>query len=338
MGYRKYISFVCGVLLAIICQGCKRTPSIDLQDVLKWIPADTETLIVANGPFWISNFIVSGDPRLNREISQEDLEKEFRRAILPDFRFLSKCLDRQRVLFAAEGSRHFRSPQWIGLMPYEGCQIAVFAADQGGRFSRFTHELNTHGASLEKIEQEKVVVIQERSNEDIWTFFIANPLKNVVLVATNREYMQEVLVRMHGRIEKTALPETLPEWRYVNRKAQFWGLRHYAKGDTEDPSSPFGGDHAANIPDEQAIGVTFECTPKKQKSAEMTYLSDNPDILRSKVFGNFPESEPAIKDLGIQCRRVDRNVVKGSFILDHSEPVSYFLFGMMGSFGHAVFP
>jgi hypothetical protein len=33
---------------------------IDLKRVLSWLPTDTETLQVANGPFWMSNFVTGG--------------------------------------------------------------------------------------------------------------------------------------------------------------------------------------------------------------------------------------------------------------------------------------
>jgi hypothetical protein len=77
---------------------------------------------------------------------------------------------------------------------------------------------------------------------------VAFPDDQVMFVATNPLFLKETLVRMRGSHEEKALPDTLPEWKFVNKQAQFWGLRHYAKSEAnEDPSSPFGGRKTANL-------------------------------------------------------------------------------------------
>ena len=212
-------------------------------------------------------------------------------------------------------------------MPYEGCQIAVFTDDQSSHFDRFMQESAVHGMKAEEIERQRVAVFQRRFEEDMWPIFVAHPLKNVLIVATNREYLQEVLARIRGDIGQRALPETLPEWKHVNRKAKFWGLRHFNKGDAgADPSSPFGGKRTANMPDELAIGLTFEGTPNEQQSATIRYLSANPEILRMVEANLFPANAEPAETRGLQSRYRDvgPDAVEGSFTLDHFDPVNYF--------------
>jgi hypothetical protein len=312
-----------------------RAMSRYIQDILTWLPADTETLIVTNGPFWMSDFIFY--EMFNREISTEELEKEFRLWTLGQFRVLGKTLDRERVVIAAEGSRHFRGPGRLGLMPYEGCQIAVFAYDQSLRVNRFMKESVHKALRVETIEGQKTLVFQEKREEDIWTLFVANPRSNIVVVATNRQYLQQVLSRMGGKVGKMALPESLPEWKYVNRQARFWGLRHFSRDESEkDPTSPFGED-LYQRGDKQAIDLTFECTPtNSEKTATITYLSANPGIQRHVEANLFPHDSNR-EGLKFRYRNAGPKAVEASVTLDHSYPLSYFIFYLMGHLGHAVY-
>jgi|WetSurSiteA1Bulk_404760.scaffolds.fasta_scaffold06639_3 hypothetical protein len=306
-----------------------------LRDILTWLPADTETLIVANGPFWMSDFIVYKER--NREISTEELEKNFRLWTLGEFSVLGKALDRERVVIAAEGSRHFRGAGSLGVIPYEGCQIAVFAYDQSRRMKRFMKESGHAALRVETIEGQKVIVFQEKREENIWTLFVANPRSKVVAIATNRDYLQQVLSRMNGNVGRMALPESLPEWRHVNRQARFWGLRHFSKDDSEkDPTSPLGDDPYERG-DRQAIGLTFQCIPgDSEKTAVVTYLSANPDIRRHVEVNLFPDDRGR-EGLKIRYRNSGPEAVEISVKLDHSSPLGYFTFFLMGYLGHAVY-
>jgi hypothetical protein len=42
---------------------------IDLKQLLSWLPADTETLLVANGPFWMSTFQLAEEDYKDREVT-----------------------------------------------------------------------------------------------------------------------------------------------------------------------------------------------------------------------------------------------------------------------------
>jgi len=318
--------------------------SVDIARVLSWLPADTETITVAIGPFWMSNFQTGQDLGQNREVSVEELEKQFELLPLLQFDFsqgvLEKRLEGQSVFLAVEGSRRFRSPAGLGELLYEGCAIAVFADGLGNRGESFLKDSAKAMVRMEEMEGQRVGVFQEKKEEDLWTLFVAFPQSRVVLVATNRDYLREVLARMRGATGERALPDTLPEWRYVNRKGKFWGLRHFDKKQAEeDPTSPFGGQKSANLPDEQAIGLTFGCDPSKARTATITYLSAAKDMLpviKEKLFPFLSEPE-GTKGLHIRYRELEPGVIQGLYDLDHSEPVNWFLFVLMGNLGHAIF-
>ncbi|SRR6266480_61294 len=319
---------------------------IDLKRVLSWLPADTESLLVANGPFWISTFRIGQERYQNRKATNEELEKHFEGLTLDLFNFssgkslLEKHLEGKKVLFAAEGSRHFRTPAGLGELPFEGCALAVFKDDLGDRRDAFMKEAAHVAVRMEEIEGQKVAVFEEPSEQDIWTIFVTFPQEGVVLAATDKRFLQEMLARMRGAEGERALHDTLPEWKYVNKQAQFWGLRHFDKRQANmDPTSPFGGRKSANIPDDEAIGLTYQCDPSKERKATLTYLSGPRAEIRKVEESRFPSSsEPEdTAGLHIQYRELEPGVIQSTYDLSSSRPLDWFFFVFMLSMGHAIY-
>jgi hypothetical protein len=321
----------------------ERASPIALSRVLSWLPADTETLMVANGPFLIPLSETKIDEERTRLLSKAEINEKFEALPtslvgLPEG--LLKRLNGRKVALALEGSRHFRPPSGLGEMLYQGADLIVFDADIKSLGDAFIKDSKNGTAKLEEVEGQKVAVFQTQMEEDVWTSFVTFPKANVLIVATDREYLREALVRMNGTSGPRALPDTLPEWKYVDMKAHCWALRHYDKGQANsDPSSPFGDQKAANFPDDKAIGLVFNFDSVQGRTATITYLSQAKDILAVVQEGIFPsQSDPdSIKDLQIHYHEIAPGVVQGSFVLEHSEPVWYFTFVLMAILGHAVY-
>ena len=313
---------------------------IDFKRVLSWLPADTETLLVADGPIWMSNFQTAEDYK-NHAVTREQLEKAFEGVTLGLFEFkndlLEKNLEGKKVLFALEASRDFRPPTGLGEMPFEGCALAIFRDDLGDRRDAFMRDAAQGAGRLEEIEGQRVAVFDEAREQDTWTLFVTFPQPGIVLVATNERFLKEMLARMRGAEGDRALPDTLSEWKYVNKQAQFWGLRHYAKQQaTADATSPFGG--SAN-PDDEAIGLTYQLDSGVKRKATLTYLS-GPRLDLRKIEGRrFPSSsEPeATAGLHIQYRELSPGVIQTTYELNYSQPLDLFLFVLMGYMGHAIY-
>ena len=316
-----------------------------LSRVLSWLPADTETLIVANGPFFLPKpeTDIDMDEDRMRQLSRKEINRQFEALPttlvgLPEGLF--KILNRRKVAFAMEGSRHFRSPTELGEMPYEGCDIVVFVNSIAGLGDAFMKNSKNVATKFEEIEGQRVAVFIQKLEEDVWTAFVAWPKPNVLVIATNREYLRDVLARIGSAAGPRALSDELPEWKYVNTRARCWGLRHYDKNQANlDPTSPFGEDKPTNFPDDQAIGIVFNFDAAPGDAATITYLSGAKDVLEIVQAGLFPvESDPdSIKDLRIHYREIAPGVVRGSFDLVHSEPVWYFTLVLMAVLGHAVY-
>jgi hypothetical protein len=317
---------------------------LDLKRVLSWLPADTETLLVANGPFWMSNFQIGGENYKNHAVTSEDVEKTFEGLTLGLFNsknfLLEKHLEGKKVLFALEGSRHFRPPAGLGEMPFEGCALAIFKDDLGDRRDAFMRDATQFAVRIEEIEGQKVAEFEERSEQDILTTFVTFPRVGVVLVATNKQFLLDMLARIGGAEGERALPDTLPEWKYVNKQAKFWGFRHFDKRQSnEDPTSPFGGRKSANMPDDEAIGLTYQCDPSHERKATLTYLSGPRAEIRKIEESRFPSSsEPeATAGLNIQYRDLQPGVIQSIYDLKYSRSLDWFFFVFMENMGHAIY-
>lgn len=311
----------------------------DLERVLSWLPTDTETLQVANGPLWMSNFAGEKHNYTDHEVKAEELEKQFQGLTLGLFSFgnglLEKHLEGQKVSFALEASRHFRSPASLGELPFEGCALAIFEKDLEDRRNAFMKA----APRIEEIEAQKVAVFEEKQEQDTWTFFITFPEKNMALVSTNRQFLQQMLVRIHGTEGQRALPTSLHEWTFVDKQTPFWGLRHYDRQQAKyDPTSPFEGKKSANFPDEGAIGLTYQCDPKTRR-ATVTYLTAAGADTRKIAAERFPDAgEPAqLAGLHIQYQELGPGVIQNTFDLNRSVPMDLFFFIFMAHLGHAIY-
>ncbi len=258
--------------------GDDKPRAIGHEEILDWLPEDSQTLFVMRGPIFqgppaaapikteLDSFryqlqFFMGVPQLDAKAADENVAKE---------------LADNPVMLAVEGSRKFRSPTGFGMMPYEGAHILVYRKNVGANMTA----LQKKPLRTEEIEGQRVSVIQEKMEEDLWTTYVAQIKPNVIILATNRDYLKEVMKRSAAKTKpKTrAFPVNLPEWKYVETAAPFWGLRHYDRKDgPNDPSSPLAGKTLeANVLDDQAVGFVIAL---KDDVADVKYLSTNKDAL-----------------------------------------------------------
>jgi hypothetical protein len=323
-------------------QATRSAVSMELEQVLSWLPADTETITVARGPF-----VLAANPGRNEAqnptVSDQELAQYFENLPLSLFQFkdglLAKRLKGQRIVLAVEGARHFRPPADLGEMPYEGCAVAVFADDLDDNMRSFFQETRSIALGVEQVRDQRISVFQEKLERDTWTAFVAFPDQHVVLVATSLDYITEVLARFEGKKGERALPGDLAEWKYVDTEARSWGLRHFDRSQTKmDPSSPFGGRKSANFPDDAAMGLTFVFDASRGRSATITYLSGDhsmPNRAHASLLGMGQAREA--RDLDIKYRELAPGVAQGSYALERREPIQFFLFVLDGILGHAIY-
>jgi hypothetical protein len=317
--------------------------TVAVKEVLSWLPGDTETVVAANGPFPFPDF-----DSLERNDSEQQLpfsELEARMRSLPLGLFdlknggLAKRLKGKEATLAVEGSRHFRPPAALGGMRYEGCEIVAFSPAISLDRASFLRNAAASAVRFEEIAGLKIAVFEEQQENDVWTTFVGFPRNNIVLVATNKDYLRTVLMRMGNASGPRALPADLPEWTYVNTSATVWGLRHYQKVNADlDPTSPFSGKKAANVPDDLAVGLGFWFEPAG-RMAHVIYLSASKDARQVvQSYLSLADAESASpEELQIRLRERAPNVIEGTVELPAAEVFSRFLFGLLAMLGHAVY-
>jgi len=319
-----------------------------LEDVLAWLPADTESLIVARGPFTLpaprneSQIDKEQEKNRNRSVSAREI-REYLRLLPLSLFYISpsgpaRRLAGKKISLAVEGSRHFRAPQSLGEMPYEGCAIVVLEEDLGSAATGMMTDLAKVAGRVESIAGQQVPVFQEKMEDDTWTVFVANPSPRILVVASNELYLRELLQRMKGATGPRALPDDLPEWKQVDKNAEFWGLRHFDRSQAaEDPSSPYGGKKAANDPDEKAIGVAINVDFAHRRGS-IVRLSDNLDLLKQSESQLRAIIEP---EQGVRLKITNRlrspGVLETTSELDLHSALAYFELIAEGALGHAIY-
>lgn len=312
---------------------------ITVNQVLSWLPADTETIIGASGPLRFPETeeapqIPGGEPSAAKSEAAAVVD-------LPLFLFqlrsggLGHSLNGKQLTLAIEGSRHFRSPAAIGSMRYEGCTVAIFDNSTPIEADKLITNISTSAKRLDKIAGQTVAVFEEEVESDIWTTFVAFPGKNIVAVATNADYLRTVLTRMSGTQGPKALPASLPEWKYVNTHALVWGLRHYDRGQSRlDPTSPFRDRSAANVPDALAVGLAFFVQSSDSRETTLTYLSGNKGA--RKVLESYLGGQSAATTSS-RFRQPTVGAIQASISLSAPDGLAAFIFGLSAMLGHAIF-
>jgi hypothetical protein len=343
----KYPSLKIAFSLLFVCLSSQKSAfaepqAADLERALSWLPSDTETVFVAKGPFTLPAAFPTHEPVTDKATDQEvDQWLQCLPIALLDIGkgHLLGQLKGQQVDVAIEGSRHARPPYGLGEQPYEGAAIVIFAPGSQISPNAVLEKLQSESTRNEEIQGTHVLVFQEKMEEDLWTMYVAFPEKEVAVVATDRGYLEEVLMRRKGGDpHKRALPGSLPEWRLIDQKAAYFGMRHYDRNQAKsDPSSPFGGKKAANFPDERAVGFAFSIGTTKPRRVTMTYFSGDlamtPEQSPFRILATAPEAH----NIDSQFRSVGPGVVQVSCSFKTVEGLDFFVFLLEGLMGHAIY-
>jgi hypothetical protein len=308
-----------------------------IRQALSWLPADTETVTAANGPFPLPK-LGDGDDDKKFE-SDEDIAVLFRTLALGLFEFYEGLFEKHfksaGIELAIEGARHFRPPTGLGGGPYAGADILIFSSDQTEGANSFLKAAPQFALRMEQVDGESVAVFQEKMEEDTWTTYVAFPKPNIAVAASDRSYLGETLARIRGKSGPRALPDDLAEWKYVDTHAGFWAVRHYdPRGAATDPTSPFGGEKPANIVDERAVGLTVSVDLRKPRTVKLTYLGGKNAI--EEMYSEV-NREPGAKGLRPEYRMIEPGVFEGQYHLPSDDSVSIFVFVLIAMLGHAVY-
>jgi len=277
------------------------SPRSQIQAFLDWIPASSETLVVLKRPYRIPQKLdESTAPALDVAFRELHLMNMFETDV-------REVLVGQTIRHWIEASSRFRLPEFppeVGQVnltgcnqKYDGCHVLVFddeaTLDTEELFTRVLkqrdeqergfvapkkHRIEGH-TTIEYVagrmarrrsrgSRETPAVTEEL--DTIWClrYWITSPVKNVLLVATSRSFLEETLRKIR-KPDQTAFPTTLDEWKYLGNLAPIWGMRHFPAQPTLRDLTDF-----RRRGTQTATGFTFEIDPIA-KRARLTFLNCN---------------------------------------------------------------
>jgi hypothetical protein len=189
--------------------------------LLRWLPEDTETLIVARSVTWPE------PPRKPQDANWLDFGVGLAIGDL-DLVDKGKAAERLRgrkIACVVNGARHFQAFGTPGDLCSENCAIIVFEEGLGDAGREWTEALRKRAVAVHTRVGREVFVFPRRGApcQDIDLVLLA---PDTVLCATGHSYLEAVLRRADAIPASRALPDDLPEWKRVDFEAQVWMLRH----------------------------------------------------------------------------------------------------------------
>ncbi len=249
--------------------------SMELDAAIKWLPSETETLVVAEGPF---KLVPDAESRRSMEAMWRTIPTRMFSA-LANGKYYELLLGRQ-VVWALSGSRKFAFPSGLGSCPYEGCEILILDSKFEKQGKSLIEVIREDASEVVQIAGHRVAQFEQRwSEQDVMPIFVSQPTDTTLLVASNREFLAEVLTRMSRGGESRALPSDLPEWKQLEANTRCWAIRHYdARNAANDFSSPLNPDpDSAWFQDKDAVGAVF-FVGKHKNALHVRYLSKNEHV------------------------------------------------------------
>jgi len=279
-----------------------------LDEVLGWLPVDTETVIAARGPFAFAG------PRDAYEFTTaRALETVLHLFGLPKPEYEQLLADLRVALFV-EGNRHFGPWTAAGeafVQPFEGCKIVVFEDDLGETGATLAAALRQDASAVERIADHDAARFDDVAPG--LTTFVVQPRPNILLIATQREFLDEVLSRMAQPSDDLALPDDLPEWWQIDRAARSWALRRYPR----NPSDSNG---------DLRIGLAYAV--QGGDTAKVLYFSDGPQTVEI-ARRLWPQVE-------VQVRQLEDGVVEVALHVGDPQATSNFHFQLLSQLGRGI--
>jgi hypothetical protein len=198
------------------------------ENILTWLPVDTEAYVVAQRPFKIPEANITEVP------TTLDAARGFVLGLLgaPERGKLAEALMGRTVRLAAIGRRFGaerdeatppNGPVPFGMAPYEGCGVYAFAESLGeGIFGR-PPDRSVLGMSVWVSKGSQ----NDRPDRETYEVVLLKP--DIIMSCNSEEFFKQMAARMNLPSTSRALPSSLVEWKYVNRTAALWGLCHYSE-------------------------------------------------------------------------------------------------------------
>jgi hypothetical protein len=196
------------------------------NSILDWLPADTETLIVAQQPFTLE----PGDRRKIPTALQAARGYALALLFSAEHGGLLTALPGRTLRLAALGRRSGKgmeenhNPNGIvpfGMVPYQGCGVYAFAEPIGDSIFGRPPDDSILGHRVWRSKG------SQNDSKDRETYLVAFIKPDLLMSCNDREFFEQMATRMSAPAQPRALSANLPEWKLVDRGAPFWGICHY---------------------------------------------------------------------------------------------------------------
>lgn len=203
-----------------------------VNEILSWLPRDTESLLVIQKP----SIIRASDPVLKLAQVPHMLSM-FGRLMAVDDRKVFRQLDGSTVTLVVNAALNVKTKgtlvesdeisAYVLSEPVDVRQLGPFAETLNNRpIWRSPRRLDLGISGLSRAGQ-------PADPKEVW-YTLAQP--DMLVISWKRETMLDFLARVEsgGHTDAgRALPDSLPEWTKVNRTRSMWGLRHFQQHDRD---------------------------------------------------------------------------------------------------------
>ena len=204
-----FLPFVVGFALQLTQS--VRVSEMTIEQTIRWLPVDTETLVVEQGK---GLSIPTAEKGFGASITAWPIG--FSEGKLKSF----ATLPAKSIVF---GARKFRYPDSIGVGWFEGAWISNLT-ESGLVLAKETLAKTKLNSSI--IAERTVFSYAEPVSEKKFEHVYAVIIDHALIVATDTKFLESVLKRMGAEPTDRALPDSLEEWNYIDKKADFWAIRH----------------------------------------------------------------------------------------------------------------
>jgi hypothetical protein len=268
----------------------------DVAPYWAWLPADTETAIVARDVAFTTPWDappseieqLTGDER--RRMQQETSSAMSKDVALGALHYLGggnmleggpykKLLAPVRARLVVYGGRGYEPVSVFGGMRFHGASVIEFAEPDVAAVDAWLATLEKDARNVRTMNGRKTLVfpydkdLMEPSYQVLpWQgTYVTRIAENVIVCASSDVYLMEVFERIESPPADRALPATLPEWKYVDMTAGVWGLRHIPA-----------------VEGQKLAGVTWLAEPGERRTFEAYYWwvgEPDLDTLATSWFG-----------------------------------------------------
>lgn len=199
--------------------------SPQLTELFRWLPADTEAVTVTQSPTVLSS-------------SKDWIEPEpgcFTQRITTLLGVLpaQSWADGVKLNLVVTGSRNFRPPTGLGMFCFDGCSILRFAKDSPVGVKQFVESADKHCNYKLMVNGASVYCFRQQMMDDIWTFYLYPLSPDIVLWASNKNYLQELLMRQRSALPQQSFLVESKLWANIDTSSEFFGMRNIRKVATE---------------------------------------------------------------------------------------------------------